>query len=131
MTVSSPLDRLPLFVKAGTILPMGPFIQYATEKSQDPIEIRIYRGKDTSFTLYEDDANTYNYEKGQYATIDFSWNDSSKELVISERKGHFDGMNDMKKFNVVLVDENCGIGIEVAEKGRMIDYYGKAVKIDW
>lgn len=131
VTVSSPLDRLPLFVKAGTILPMGPFIQYATEKSQDPIEIRIYRGKDASFTLYEDDANTYNYEKGQYATIDFSWNDSSKELVISERKGHFDGMNDMKKFNVVLVDENCGIGIEVVEKGRMIDYYGKAVKIDW
>lgn len=131
VTVSSPMDRLPLFVKAGTILPMGPFVQYATEKSQEPVEIRIYRGKDASFTLYEDDNNTYNYERGQYATIDFYWDDLSKELLISERKGYFDGINDEKKFNVVLVDEEGGTGIGVTEQGRIVHYHGKAVKVNW
>lgn len=131
VTVSSPLNRLPLFVKAGTILPMGPFVQYATEKSQEPVEIRIYRGQDASFSLYEDDNNTYNYERGQYATVDFYWDDSSKELVISERKGYFDGINDEKKFNVVLVDEEEGTGIGVTEQGRIVHYCGKAVKLNW
>jgi len=78
VTFDAPIDKIPLLIKAGSIIPMGPFIQYASEKPADPVELRIYPGADGSFTLYEDEDDSYNYEKGIYATIVFSWNDAGK-----------------------------------------------------
>ena len=98
ITTPAPIDIIPLYVKAGSMIPMGPYIQYATEKPADPIELRIYPGADGTFELYEDENDNYNYEKGKYALIPFSWNDKTKTLTISDRKGEFDGM--LKKLNI-------------------------------
>ena len=120
----APIEKIPLFIKAGSIIPMGPFLQYSTEKPADPIELRIYPGANGSFTLYEDENDNYNYEKGIYATIDFEWNDKEKALTISNRKGEFPGMLKERTFNVVLVGENRGTGIEISEPVRTIRYEG-------
>jgi alpha-D-xyloside xylohydrolase len=113
ITADALIDKIPLLVRAGSILPMGPFVQYATEKPADPIELRIYPGADGHFTLYEDENDNYNYEQGVYATIDFHWDDAAKQLTINERKGTFPGMLMQRTFNVVLVGENHGTGIGI------------------
>ncbi len=117
-------ETMPLFVKAGSILPMGPFIQYSTEKS-DPLEIRIYPGANGEFSLYEDENDNYNYEKGIYSTIGFQWDDASKTLTINDRKGEFPGMLKNRKFEIVLVEENSGVGIEIPKTPKTIEYSGK------
>ena len=99
----TPLDIMPLYVKAGSIIPIGPKVQYALEKKWDNLVIRVYEGANGEFTLYEDENDNYNYEKGVYSTITFSWNNSKKELTINDRKGEFPGMLADRKFNIVLV----------------------------
>lgn len=96
----APLDRIPLYVRAGSIIPMGPDLEYSSEKAADPIEIRVYPGADGDFTLYEDENDTYHYEQGVYATIPLHWDDSSKTLTIGERKGSFPGMLQTRTFQV-------------------------------
>lgn len=88
----SPIDIIPLYIKSGSILPFGPKVQYAEEKKWDDLEIRIYEGSDGEFTLYEDENDNYNYEKGKYSTITFKWNDAKKTLTIEDRKGSFPGI---------------------------------------
>jgi alpha-D-xyloside xylohydrolase len=88
----SPIEIIPLYVRAGSILPIGPEVQYATEKRWDNLEIRIYPGADGEFTLYEDENDNYNYEKGLYSTIMFTWNDAANTLTINDRNGNFPGM---------------------------------------
>src|SRR6478735_423410 len=123
-TVDAPLSHLPLFVRAGSIVPMGPNIQYATE-SVDPLEIRVYRGKDASFTLYEDAGETYDYEKGQFSQIALTWNDAAKTLTIGARTGTFTGMVASRTFNVVFVADNHGAGTEVsATPDQVVKYDG-------
>jgi len=129
ITTSAPLNIIPLFVKAGSIIPMGPFIQYSTEKS-DPVEIRVYPGADGEFTLYEDENDNYNYEKGSYSIITFSWNDSKKVLTISDRKGSFPGMLKKRHFNIVRVAKNKGAGMDAIESiDKEVTYKGKKVKV--
>jgi len=131
-TIKTPatIDIMPLFVKQGSIIPMGPFIQYSTEKPADPIELRIYPGADGTFTLYEDENDNYNYEKGVYATIDFNWDDAKKTLTISDRKGKFPGMLKERIFNIVLVKENHGTGVKiVSQPDKVINYNGTKVEI--
>jgi alpha-D-xyloside xylohydrolase len=129
--ITSPLDKIPLFVKAGSIIPMGPFIQYSTERS-DPIEIRIYPGTNGEFTLYEDENDSYNYEKGAYSTITFKWDDEKKALTINDRQGSFPGMLIEHTFNIVLVKENKGIGVEMPiSLDKTIKYAGKEIIIDF
>jgi alpha-D-xyloside xylohydrolase len=106
---SAPLNRIPIYARAGSILPMGPEIQYATERS-DTIELRVYPGKNGSFTLYEDEGDNYNYENGKYAEIPVTYVDNEKNVIIGSRKGSFTGMGATKIFNVVFVKENHGIG---------------------
>jgi len=126
----APIETLPLMVKAGSIIPMGPFLQYSTEKPADPIELRIYRGANGNFTLYEDENDNYNYQKGVYATIDFKWNDSTKQLIIGERKGEFPGMLKERTFKIVLVRPNHGTGVEICTTpDKEITYYGKELKV--
>jgi alpha-D-xyloside xylohydrolase len=130
INASAPIEILPLYIKAGSIVPMGPFLQYATEKPADPIELRIYPGADGEFILYEDENINYNYEKGQYATIQFSWNNIQKELVISDRKGAFPGMLKERSFNIVIVTENHGTGVEICPNAdRTVKYNGTKLKI--
>ena len=126
-----PLDKIPLYVKAGSVIPMGPLIQYATEKN-DPIEIRIYPGDNGEFTLYEDENDNYNYEKGIYSTITFSWDDEKKVLNIGERKGSFPGMLNERTFNFVLVNEKQGVGINTSLfNNKVLKYSGNGTSIEF
>ena len=127
---AAPVETVPLFVKPGSIIPMGPFLQYSSEKPADPIELRIYRGADGKFTLYEDEGDNYNYEKGKHAVIPIFWNDARHSLEIGKRTGDFAGMLKERTFNIVCVSENHGAGIPVTEKpDAVVHYSGKAVKI--
>lgn len=130
ITVDAGIETMPIFVPAGSIIPMGPFVQYATEKAYDNLEIRVYKGADGTFTLYEDENDGYNYEKGIYATIDFTWNDAANELTIGQRNGDFPGMLQTRKFSIVVVSENNGVGIEKPnEFTKIVDYSGSQIKI--
>ena len=128
ITTAAPLDRLPLFVRAGSILPMGPELQYAAEKPADPVELRVYRGADGAFTLYEDENDGYNYEKGVFSTIPIAWQDSSQTLTIGERKGRFPGMLEKRTFHIVFVGENHGTGIDPTQRAdKTVRYTGQNV----
>ena len=106
-----PLNTMPLYVRAGSIVPMGPVMQYATEKLDVPYEDRIYPGANAKFTLYEDDNETYNYEKGEYATYELSWNDAAKVLTVGKRKGNFPGMIEKHVLRVELAGPDANSGI--------------------
>jgi len=130
ITKATPIDIMPLYVKAGSIIPMGPMIQYTTEKPADPIELRIYAGADGKFELYEDENDNYNYEKGKYATISFEWKDAERTLIIGSRKGEFEGMLKNRRFNIILVKPNQGVGLEPATRfDKEIIYEGREMKI--
>ena len=130
ITSAAPLDRMPLFMRAGSILPLGPDLQYAAEKPADPIELRVYGGADGAFTLYEDENDGYNYEKGEYATIPIQWNEPSKTLTIGQRKGKFPGMRESRTFRIVFVNENHGAGIDpAAQADKTVTYTGEAVSV--
>lgn len=126
----TPLDILPLYVKAGSVLPIGPKVQYALEKKWDNLVFRVYEGANGEFTLYEDENDNYNYEKGVYSTITFSWNNAKKELTIGDRNGEFPGMLTERKFNIVLVSKNKGTGMETYNNyDKEIDYKGNKVVV--
>ena len=127
---AAPIERMPLFVRAGSIVPMGPDVQWASEKPADPIELRVYAGADGHFTLYEDENDTYNYEKGAFATIAFAWDDSSHTLTIGERKGRFPGMLEKRTFHVVFVGDGHGNGIDpTTTADKMVEYTGQQVSV--
>lgn len=125
-TKETPLDIMPLYIKAGSILPIGPEVQYATEKKWDNLEIRIYPGANAQFVLYEDENDNYNYEKGVYSTISFNWEDKKKTLTIDDRNGSFPGMIESRKFNIVMVSNPKAAGEStVGVAGKVISYTGK------
>lgn len=103
ITADAPLSRSPLYIKAGSILPLGPAVQYANENKFDNIDLVVYPGADAEFTLYEDEGDNYNYEKGKYSTIHLAWNDKAKTLTIGKRQGSFDGMPQQRTFHVKIV----------------------------
>ena len=117
------ISSIPLFVKAGSILPIGPDVQYSTEKPWDDLEILVYAGADGKFTLYEDEFDNYNYEKGAYSTIDFTYNNKSRQFTVEARKGEFDGMIKERTFRVVLIKNGNRYD------AKTIKYNGKRVKI--
>jgi alpha-D-xyloside xylohydrolase len=108
----APLDKMPLYVRAGSIVPMGPEMEYALERPADTIELRIYPGADGSFTLYEDENDGYQYEKGRFATTQLDWVDGQRQLVIHATKGSFPGMLKHRVFRVVLVKTGRGTGVQ-------------------
>ncbi|HLN22198.1 MAG TPA: TIM-barrel domain-containing protein [Bacteroidales bacterium] len=129
-STDAPLDRIPLFVKAGSIIPLGKFMQYTGQSPQDTLEIRLYKGADGTFELYEDENDNYNYEKGAYSTIKFTWDDSKKTLYIADRNGAFPGMIMERRFNIVVVSENAGAGCSMPEEiDKVINYKGKRTAI--
>jgi alpha-D-xyloside xylohydrolase len=126
----TPLDIMPLYIKAGSILPIGPKVQFASEKKWDDLEIRVYEGANGEFTLYEDEGDNYNYEKGQYATITLTWNDAKKTLSIADRKGSFPGMLADRKFNIVRVANNKAAGMDKVESFyKVVSYSGEKVQV--
>jgi alpha-D-xyloside xylohydrolase len=131
-TVQKPaaIDVIPLFVKAGSILPIGPRMQYAEEKKWDRLEVRVYPGADGQFTLYEDEKDNYNYEKGIHSTITFSWDDARKSLTISDRTGSFPGMLKDRTFNIVWVSTSKGIGMAPVDTyEKVVPYNGNKVVV--
>jgi alpha-D-xyloside xylohydrolase len=129
LEASAPIGILPLYVKSGSIVPMGPYLQYATEKAADPIEIRVYSGADATFVLYEDENDSYNYEKGKFSTITMIWNEREKSFILNDRVGDFPGMLKERTFNIVFVNTKNGTGIEPAKQAETVHYAGKEVKI--
>lgn len=119
----TPLAILPLYVRAGTILPLGPEIEYADQRPDGPIELRIYSGSDASFRLYEDDGKTYDYEKGAYSWIPMRWDDRGRLLTLGARQGQFPGMAATREFRIVVVTPSHGIG-ETVTGGRAVRYSG-------
>jgi len=130
ITAESPIDILPLYIKAGSIVPMGPEEEYATQKTSGPMELRIYPGADGKFTIYEDENDNYNYEKGKYALFTITWNDKLHQLNIGEAKGTYAGMPKHRTINIVLVGPGHGIGGSVTEKAdKTINYNGQQVTV--
>jgi alpha-D-xyloside xylohydrolase len=125
----APLAKVPLFVRAGSIIPMGPTMEWSTEKPADPIEIRVYPGADGDFTLYEDENDNYDYAKGQHATIQLHWDDAAKTLAFGARGGSFPGMLEKHTFSVVVVGEGKGVGIvDSAAQARAVVYRGDRIE---
>lgn len=119
ITYATRFDEIPLLVRAGSIVPMGPEVQYTTEKAWDNLTLRVFPGADGSFTLYEDEFDNYNYEEGKYSEIPMQWNDKAHTLTIGKRQGAYNGMIESRSFNVVLPDGTH----------KTVDYSGKPVKV--
>ena len=127
---AAPVETVPLFVRPGSIIPVGPLLQYSSEKPADPIELRVYRGADGKFTLYEDAGDSYDYEKGQFATIPLTWNESAQTLEIGKRAGGFPGMLKERTFHIVWVSPGHGAGVASVENPDVVTHYtGSAVKV--
>ena len=118
----APIDYIPLYIKAGTVMPVGPDVQYAEQKKWDNLLLRIYPGADAEFTLYEDENDNYNYEKGAYSTITFKWNDKNRTLSITDRTGSFVGMLKNRSFQLAVVGEK-------GKSAKTVKYKGKKVSV--
>ncbi len=126
VTKEVPINIIPLYVRAGSIVPFGPKVQYSTEKKWNNLEIRIYPGADGEFVLYEDENDNYNYEKGAYSIIKFTWDDAKRTLNIADREGTFPGMLKSRKFNIVVVDKENGTGsVQSTKFTKSVSYGGK------
>ncbi|MDE6693950.1 MAG: DUF5110 domain-containing protein, partial [Muribaculaceae bacterium] len=117
--IETPFGEVPFFIKAGAILPIGPDVQWSGEKPWDNLEIRVYPGANGTFTLYEDEGDSYNYEKGLYTEIKMNWDNKNRTLTIEPRKGSYPGMNESYTFNVVLPDG----------KAKTVNYNGKKTSV--
>jgi alpha-D-xyloside xylohydrolase len=128
VTVAAPLDRIPLAVRAGSILPLGPVIEYAGQAT-DPIELRVYPGADGDFTLYEDGGDGYAYERGEHSTIALHWNDATRTLTLGARQGSYPGMATGHTFNVVIVSAGHGVGGDgTASPDKTMQYSGARIE---
>jgi alpha-D-xyloside xylohydrolase len=129
ISAAAPINIMPIQVRAGSIVPYGPPIQYATE-DHDPIELRVYRGANGSFTLYDDEGDNYDYESGSYATILITWNDAAQTLTIGARQGSYPGMLTARTFHVVWVSPNHGTGIgQTSAPDSVVIYNGNPVQV--
>jgi alpha-D-xyloside xylohydrolase len=131
LQVPAPLDRIPVYVRAGSILPLGPEEQYANEHPNGPIELRLYPGADGSFTLYQDEGDTYNYEKGQSSIVPITWSDANRTLTLGARKGSFPAMPEQTTFHILLARPGHGTGETVnTQPDKTVVYSGSELKVD-
>lgn len=129
ITAEAPLEKIPLFVRSGSIIPLGPKVQHTDEKTTDPWELRIYPGNDGSFEIYEDEGDGYGYEEGKYSWLSLNWNEQTKELSFSERKGEFPGMVEERDFKIVVVKEGSGEDL-YSKPVKAIRYKGKDMSLN-
>ena len=126
----APYERIPVFVPEGSILPIGPAMEWSDEKPAELIHLYVYAGRDGQFQLYEDEGTNYNYEKGQYSTIDIQYDDAAKTLTFGKRNGKFEGMLEKRRFNIVYVTPTSVQPLDLDNpKGKMVTYNGKTVTI--
>ena len=129
-TVQAPYERIPLYVKQGSILPIGPHMEWSDEKPADDILLAVYAGADGSFTLYEDDGLTYAYERGEYSSIPITWNESTRTLTIGGRQGSYPEMPPNRSFRVILCERGAPWGYDPDEKGTTVQYDGTLTEIN-
>ena len=130
LIVDAPYERIPVFVREGSIIPFGPSMEWSDEKKPELINLYVYEGGNADFMLYEDEGTNYNYEKGKYATIDIKYNENAKTLTIGQRKGSFDGMLKDRRFNIVVVSKSKQQPLNVENpQGKLVKYSGKSVTI--
>ncbi len=130
LVVDAPYERIPVFVREGAIIPFGPEMEWSDEKPAELINLYVYAGQDGQFQLYEDEGTNYNYEKGQYATIDISYDDASRTVSFGQRKGQFPGMLKERRFNVVLVTKDAPKALNLSNpEGKLVKYDGKAQSV--
>lgn len=125
LKVDAPYETMPLFVRGGSIVPAGGDIQYAAQKSDEPVTIVVYGGRDGDFTIYEDEGTNYNYEKGAFSKIRLEYNDRTNELTIADREGSFPGIQSDRKFNIVKVDAAHPVADAIKAKGKLVNYNGR------
>ncbi len=126
----APYERMPIFVKAGSIIPFGPDLQYTSEKPADTVTLNIYSGADATFKLYEDEGTNYNYEKGAFAVIEIKYNESTKTITIADRNGSFDGMLQKRTFRLNLFTPNKTKPLDYEDKpDKEVIYNGKKLVI--
>lgn len=125
----APYEKMPVFVKAGSIIPFGPDLQYTSEKPADTLTLNIYIGADAAFNLYEDEGTNYNYEKGKYSIIPIVYNEKLKTITIEERKGHFDGMSKRKMFRLNVISADKPKQLKLDECDKSIMYEGERLSI--
>ena len=126
---AAPIESMPLYVPAGSILPLGPDVEYVDQKPADPLEVRVYPGANGSFTLYEDAGDSYDYEHGAYTTIPLRWDEATKTLTIGKRAGAYEGMLTKRTFRVVLVNQQRGGGLQESAGARAVAYSGDEVRV--
>ncbi|MBO4821161.1 MAG: DUF5110 domain-containing protein [Prevotella sp.] len=130
LVVDAPYERIPVFVREGSIVPFGPEMEWCDEKPAELINLYVYEGADASFQLYEDEATNYNYEKGKYATIDIKYDEKAKTLTFGKRNGNFKGMLKNRRFNVVVVSKDKAQPLNLLNpEGKMVEYVGKEVVV--
>ncbi len=130
ITADAPYERMPLFVRGGSIVTFGPDIQWCNEKPDGVINIYVYAGRDCDFTLYEDEGTNYNYEQGKFSKINLHWNNATSTLTIGQREGSFDGMPQQRQFNVIKIDAAHPAAYDVNRIGKMIDYSGNELQVN-
>lgn len=130
LIVDAPYEQIPVFVRAGAIIPFGPKMQWSDEKAADLINLYVYAGQDGTFQLYEDEGTNYNYEKGQFSTIDIRYDDATRTVTIGARKGRFPGMLKTRRFNIVLITSDTHQPLKLDNlQGQLVEYKGKEVSV--
>jgi alpha-D-xyloside xylohydrolase len=130
LVVDAPYERIPVFVREGSIIPFGPAMQYSDEKPAELINLYVYAGADATFQLYEDEGTNYNYEKGKYATIDIRYEEATKTVTFGKRMGSFNGMLKNRRFNIVLIGKDTAKALNLDNpEGKMVNYSGKEVRV--
>jgi alpha-D-xyloside xylohydrolase len=129
ITVDAPIERIPLFVRQGSIIPLGPVMQYSSEQPDAAWEVRIYPGADASFTVYEDEGDNYNYEQGASASYTMMWNNLSRTFTLSRRTGSYPGIVTSRKLRLVVVDEQTGIGVAETNNAIEVTYNGEEIAV--
>jgi alpha-D-xyloside xylohydrolase len=130
LVVEAPYEQIPVYVRAGAIIPFGPEMEWSDEKPAELIHLYVYAGQDGSFQLYEDEGTNYNYEKGKYATIDITYDDATRTVSFGARKGQFAGMLKNRQFNIVLISKEHPQPLNLDNpSGKLVSYNGKAITV--
>ena len=124
------LDTMPLYVRSGSIVPIGPDISYADERPNATLELRIYPGQSGSFTLYEDEGDNYNYEQGHFAMTQLSWDEEKRCLTIHDREGIYPEMSSSREFRIIIVDALQNSLLSELSSVRTVRYEGQEINIE-
>jgi alpha-D-xyloside xylohydrolase len=121
---------MPLFVRSGSIVPLGPNVQYADEQPNAPLDLHIYPGQDGQFTLYDDEGDNYNYEQGHFAMIRVSWDEAAQRVTFHARQGSYPGMPRSREFRIVMGNGPYNRPASEGSSAPSVIYEGREISID-